>query len=142
MILYLDTSAFMKLYLEEPGSRRVRRALTKANTWCTHLIAYAEMRAGFAQAVRMQRLSDSDRAYQVGRFEADWQTLAIVAADEPLIRRAGYIAAEHGLRGYDSMHLAAAERVFEAAGRPATFVLAAFDGRLCQAAQALGMNQL
>jgi hypothetical protein len=32
--------------------------------------------------------------------------LRTVAIDEPLARHAGDLAAEHGLRGYDAVHLA------------------------------------
>lgn len=142
MILYLDTSALLKLYLEEPESRRVRKAIAGSAVASTHLITYAEMRAGFAQAVRMKRLSEADRAYHLERFEADWRALAVIAADEPLIRRAGDFAERFGLRGYDSVHLAAAERAFETAGRPDAFCFAAFDGGLRAGAAALGLNVL
>ena len=48
MILYLDTSAFLKLYLEESRSDAVRGLVARAAAIYTHLIAYAEMRAALA----------------------------------------------------------------------------------------------
>jgi predicted nucleic acid-binding protein len=142
MILYLDTSALLKLYLAEPGSQRMQQATNDAVATVTHLITYAEMRAALAQAVRMKRLSEADRAYQAQAFEADWPALQVIAVDEPLVRRAGELAERFGLRGYDSVHLAAAERAFDGAGRPATFMLAAFDDGLRIAAEALGLDVL
>lgn len=142
MILYLDTSALLKLYLEEPDSSLVRQAVAGAWATCTHLITYAEMRAALAQAVRLKRLPDSERGHHVERFESDWQLLEVIAADEPLVRRAADFTERFGLRGYDSVHLAAAERVFEAEGRPAVFSFAAFDRSLCAGAAELGMNVL
>lgn len=55
-LLYLDTSAWLKLYVEEDGSETVHAAVEQAEQTCTHLIAYAELRAALAKAQRMQRL--------------------------------------------------------------------------------------
>ena len=139
MIVYLDTSALLKLYLTEDGSRQVRDAVSTAALACTHLIAYAEVRAALARAVRMGRLDEDERMRQVRAFDADWAALHAIAVDEPLVQRAGEHAERLGLRGYDSVHLAAAERAFDGAGRPAGFILAAFDSDLCRGADALGI---
>lgn len=50
MIVYLDTSAFLKLYLDEDGGDQTREAIDKAGVICTHLITYVEMRAALARA--------------------------------------------------------------------------------------------
>ena len=39
-LLYLDTSAWLKLYVEEDGSEAVHAAAEQAEQTCTHLIAY------------------------------------------------------------------------------------------------------
>lgn len=140
MILYLDTSAFLKLYLEEPESGLIRAAIAEAELICTHSITYAEMRAAFSRATRMNRLAASELPGKIREFEADWLTLEIIEVDEALIRRAGELAESCGLRGYDSVHLAAAVRAFEAGGRAGTFMFAAFDKNLCTAACALGLT--
>lgn len=41
MIVYLDTSALVKLYVEEAFSAEVRAAVVSATAVNTHLIAYA-----------------------------------------------------------------------------------------------------
>lgn len=140
MIVYLDTSAFLKLYLEEDGSKTVRQLVDTAIAVCAHIITYAEMCAAFAQAVRMQRLTDAERAHQKDRFELDWNALQVLSVDEPLVRRAGKLAEGFQLRGFDSVQLAAAERVWRQA--PDRFRLAAFDVRLVGAARTLGMAGL
>ena len=139
MIVYLDTSALLKLYLDENGSQHVRDRISSAALVCTHLIAHAEVRAAFARAVRMGRIGEDDHAAQIRAFDADWSALHTIAVDEALVRRAGEHAERLALRGYDSVHLAAAERAFDGAGRPAAFMLAAFDGDLCRAANGLGI---
>lgn len=140
MIVYLDTSAFLKLYLEEDGSSLTRQAVRAATATCTHVITYAEMRAALAQAVRMRRLTATQLTHQKACLAADWETLHILPADESLIRRAGDLAETHQLRGFDSVHLAAAERVWRQA--PEHFQLAAFDKRLIDTADHLGLARL
>jgi len=87
----------------------------------------------------MGRISEDERAYQAGRFDSDWSALHVIAVDEPLVRRAAEHAGQHGLRGYDSIRLAAAERAFDGAGRPGSFGFAAFDQSLRTGADYLGI---
>lgn len=137
MIVYLDTSAFLKLYLQEEGSKATRQLVDAAAAICAHAITYAEMCAAFAQAVRMGRMTAAERTHQKARFDADWNAAQVLLADEPLVRRAGKLAEDFELRGFDSVHLAAAERIWRQI--PDNFNLAAFDARLVSAARALGM---
>jgi predicted nucleic acid-binding protein len=60
MILYLDTSALVKLYVEEPGSRTVRALLERAQVVSTSRVAYVEMRAGLARKLRQGELSEEE----------------------------------------------------------------------------------
>jgi uncharacterized protein with PIN domain len=50
MILYLDTSAPVKLFVEETHSDRVRQAVSAGQLTVTHAIAYVEACAAFARA--------------------------------------------------------------------------------------------
>ncbi len=141
MILYLDTSALLRLYVPEAGREAVMQAAETADVRCTHLIAYVELHAAVAKAERLQRLDQEGADAILNRFERDWAALLVIAADEVLVRRAGRLARQHGLRGYDSVHLAAAERL--AVTMPAEQVLlAAFDKDLVAAAGRLGIQVL
>src|SRR5699024_2153613 len=117
-----------------------QQLMNAATAVCAHLITYAEMCAALAQAVRMQRLTDDERTYQKNCFEKDWNALQVLPVDEPLVRRAGQLAEGFQLRGFDSVHLSAAERVWRQV--PDNFQLATFDVRLANAARTLGMNGL
>ncbi|MEK8090361.1 type II toxin-antitoxin system VapC family toxin [Thermithiobacillus plumbiphilus] len=142
MILYLDTSALLKLYVDEPESSRVREAVSEANLSATHLLSYAEMRAGLAKALRMKRIGPGDLAGYRQSLERDWRNLEVVIPTEALIRRAGDLAEQYGLRGYDSVHLSAAEAVWHVAGTAAEFRMVVFDNGLREAAVAMGMSVL
>ncbi len=138
MILYLDTSALVRLYIDEPEHASIV-AITNASTsiLTTHLIAYAEMRAALARMKRMRRLSEPEHDTVRRAFETDWKNMEIIQIPEYLIRQAGDLSEAFGLRGYDSVHLAAADLV---AKQTDNFTFACYDNRLNSAARALGMD--
>ena len=50
MILYLNTSALLKLYVEETGSQAVMALLERAQVVSTSRVAYVEMRADLPES--------------------------------------------------------------------------------------------
>lgn len=140
-LLYLDTSAWLKLYIEEVGSDTVQVAVEQAEQVCTHLIAYAELRAALAKAQRMNRLDAAQKAQLLPVIEQDWDTLNVILPTEMLIKRAANLADQFGLRGYDSVHLAAAEAI-SLQIMPQPLIFACFDKHLSEAAKTLGMTVL
>lgn len=140
-LLYLDTSAWLKLYVEETGSDAVQAAVEQAEQVCTHLIAYAELRAALAKAQRMNRLDATQKAQLLPIIDHDWEALNIILPTEMLIKRAANLADQFGLRGYDSVHLAAAEAI-SLQIMPQPLIFACFDNQLNDAAKALGVLSL
>lgn len=141
MIIYLDTSALLKLYVNEPEAVAVRRAVSSARTLYTHLVAYAEMRSAFAKAVRLGRITSTAAARHRRELDRDWEQFSVLTPDQPMIRHAGDLAERFSLRGYDSVHLAAAESLL--AGHGGGFLsFASFDHALNAAAQAVGLRLL
>ena len=140
MILYLDTSALVKLYAREEGSAVVRAAVAVAQAIATSLLAYAEARAAFARKRRLGDISDTVLRRLKRDFERDWTTLHRMAVDEAIVRRAGELAEAHGLRAYDALHLASADLLQTAGAAPVIF--ACFDSALARAAAARGMLSL
>lgn len=142
MILYLDTSALVKLYVEESASQLVRQAVRDAQLSVCHLIAYAETRAALARKRRSGEFSGRQCDLCKRELERTWPRFERMGIDEALVHQAGNLADHFGLRGYDSVHLAAAETVFRAAGPSVEFRFAAFDNSLIKAAAELGMMPL
>ncbi len=64
----------------------------------------------------------------------------IVEVSQPLVEAPGRFADAFGLRGYDSVQLAATHLLQSAIDQPLTF--ACFDHRLSQAAQLLQLQSL
>ncbi len=139
MIVYLDTSALVKLFVNEPETTLVADTLNVANAVFTHMITYTETRAALAKATRMKRITDQHHTSYKAALENYWDNLDVITLNLPLIKHAGNLAEAYALRGYDSIHLAAAELVFQ---QHATFTFACFDKNLNKAASALGIKTL
>ncbi len=137
-MIYLDTSAFLKLFIQEPGSDQVRQMVDQTSFVLTHLLTYAETRAGLAKAARMHRINFDELSIKKQELEHDWRRMDILTPNEIMIRRAGDLTEQFGLRGYDSVHLAAAEMLNRESPMQLTF--ACFDRKLNHAAQALEMT--
>lgn len=134
MIAYFDTSALIPLLVDEPGSERACRLWDVADNVVAVRLIYAEARAALAQATRLGRLAATDLATTVDALDGLYANLDLLEIDDPLVRRAGELAQHHALRGYDAVHLAAAERL-----RDDATVMVAGDRDLCTAARTLGM---
>ena len=140
MILYLDTSALVKLYAEEEGSDLVRQWVRVSDLIATSLMSYAETRSALARKSRSREISRVIFTKCRREFDRDWQRLHRLAVDEPLVRKAGELAEEHALRALDALHLATADSLQAALGDVVTF--ACFDSALNGAAEARGLALL
>lgn len=139
MILYLDTSALVKLYTDETHSDFVRGAASTATVRVCHDIGYVECRAAFARRRREGGFSPSDQLRCRRQFDRDWGHFHVISVTPELIRRAATITEDHGLRAYDGIHLAAAEAAYGMARGRANFRFAAFDAKLAGAAKRTGL---
>ncbi len=137
MILYVDTSALVKRYVNEPGADLVSQEIAESTTVGTAIICRAEMAAALSKAVRVNALSATDAAVALQAFRSDWPRLVRVQASESMIGQADVLAWELGLRGYDAVHLASALVWRNAMGENVTF--ATFDRRLWAAAGQKGL---
>jgi uncharacterized protein len=110
--LYLDTSALVKLYVDEDGSSMVREWVNDAEAVATSILAFVEGRAAFARRRREKRILPAAHARLVRDLEADWSRYLVLEATEPVIRRAGRLTEIHSLRAYDAIHLASAKVLY------------------------------
>jgi predicted nucleic acid-binding protein len=140
MILYLDTSALVKLYIDEPGRDIVMIDKEDAMKIACHDIGYVELRAALARLKRENRLTQEEERDVRIEFEQDWKTLLVLETTQTLLRKAADLADRFALRAYDSVHLAAAQHLVNCANTEIVF--GCFDLRLGQAASALGMRSL
>lgn len=138
MIIYLDTSALLKQYIQEAGSEDVIKLLEAANSNGTNLLTYVEIASAIARAVRMKLISASEAQLTWQDFLIDWEMLVRLDISGGITKRAAALAWEYGLRGYDAMHFASALAWQDSINTPVT--LATYDRDLWMAAQRAGME--
>ena len=139
-MLYLDTSALVKAYIDEPLRPAVMAALAKEPVVATHEIAYVEAHSAFVRSLREGRIGERDYERLKTAFNRDWDNYALVRLSQPLLEHAVKLIEAFTLRGYDALHLAAADLLAKQSGERVIF--ACFDKRLSQAAGLLGLTLL
>lgn len=138
MIVYLDASALVKRYVAEAGSADVEALIGEAQAIGTAVISRAEVAAALARAARVGLVAREAGAKALQAFSADWEHLVRLQLGEPLAARAAGLAWEHGLRGYDAVHLASALAWSEALGE--AIAVATYDRELWRGARASGLG--
>jgi len=85
-------------------------------------------------SARLERLNRRRLRTAVELFNDLYAQIDVVEISDHVVRRAAEFSEIHGLRGYDAVHLAAAETIGDN-----DLVLVAGDGPLCRAGEAIGM---
>ncbi len=137
MIVYLDTSSLVKLYVEEIDSEKIRNFAHNAAAVSTSKIAYAEARAAFARKQKEEELSQKVLRKIVEDLNKDWESYFVIEITDGLIRFAGDIAEKYLLRGFDSIHLASAIHLKNKIDSAIYF--SSYDTRLNQSAKKEGI---
>jgi predicted nucleic acid-binding protein len=142
MIVYLDTSAFVKLVLEEDRAVEARSWFDEARPAISSAITYPEACAALARRAREEEVDGARLTRWLNELDVRWRHAVSIRVDS---NRAGRLALRHTLRGMDAIHVAAAVHVRERLLRDEAheeFVFAAFDRRLLEAAEREGFATL
>mgnify|MGYP000898981331 CR=1 FL=1 len=142
MICYLDTSALVKLYVEEDGSVKVRQHVRDALMVATSKVAYAEARAAFARCMREGILPESAHRNVVANFNADWASYFVLELTDTVAIKAGELAERYALRGFDSIHLSSVLTLAEKLTQercPEKLEAGCWDNRLAEALRLSGI---
>ena len=140
MILFCDTSALVKLYVDEVHAAAVREVAAKAGMIGVSKLAWVELHAALARRTREVPKSQPAVETIKQQFREDWQRFAVVETTQNVVAGAGDLADAFALRAYDAVQLASAHRLKQAADEALLF--ACFDRRLNRAAELLGMTTL
>jgi hypothetical protein len=134
-LVYFDSSALVKLVVEETGSSLVAQLWDGCDAALASRLAYPEVRAALAAAARNHDLADDDLLTAERAWEAFWAATRPVELTPAVERHAGELARGYALRGADAVHLASALAI----GDP-DLIIAAWDRRLHAGALATGSN--
>jgi len=134
-IVYFDSSAFVKLLVEEDGSDLAAALWDGCDAAVSSRLAYPEVRAALAAAGRDHRLGRVDRQHAEEAWERYWRAARAVELTEAVTRHAGQLAGRHAMGGADAVHLAS----LLAIGTEGT-LFAVWDRRLRAGALAAGVR--
>ena len=123
--VYVDSSALVKLVVDEPESAALRAYLLQSGPIYASRIAAIELRRA---VLRHGRIDPADQA------ESVLQAVRFIELDEPMTRLAG-AAEPPSLRTLDAIHLSAALAIGDECG-----AFASYDTRLNAAVEAAGLT--
>lgn len=138
MIVYLDTSSLVKLYIQEAHSSIVKKWVSEAEVVATCRIAYPETMSAISRRFREGDLSERQHHSVVAKFSGEWRQFAVIDFDEV---EAGRLVNLYGLRGFDAVHLSAAT-LLKSAQNDVVLSFSSFDEKLNEAASAEGFTVL
>jgi uncharacterized protein len=134
-IVYFDSSALVKLVVDETGSDLAAELWDGCDAAVAGRLAYSEVRAALAGSVRNHDLDDAGLDEAERTWEEYWFAVRPVELTEAVERQSGVLARRHALRGADAVHLASALALGDT-----DLIMAVWDGRLHAGARAAGLR--
>lgn len=138
MILYSDSSALIKRYVEEDGTREFDALWNSASEIATSTVAFAECMAAFGRKFRERIISESDYRLTIKEFKKEYTRLILVQINSELDRIIEDLIARYALKGFESIHLASALTIKQNSHLITKF--ACFDNVLNNAARQEGLD--
>jgi predicted nucleic acid-binding protein len=133
-LVYFDSSALVKLVLDETGSDVAAALWNACDAALSSRLAYPEVCAALAAAGRNHDLTESEAAAAADEWEIFWSSMRPIELSAHVEKAAGELAVVHRLRGADAVHLASALALGSA-----EVTVAAWDKRLHAGAAAAGL---
>ena len=134
-LVYFDSSAFVKLLTEEPGSDLAAELWDGCDAAVASRLAYPEVSAALAAAGRNHDLTGKELAAARQMWDEFWAATRPVELTPAVEQHAGQLAFSHALRGADAIHLASALAI----GHP-DLVMAVWDRRLHAGARSASLR--
>jgi uncharacterized protein len=132
---YFETSAIVKLVMIEEGWDRADVLWDSSDLLATSRLSYTEARAALAAARRSGRLTSRGLEQAKDALEARFEELDQVEVTANIVRSAAELAEQHGLRGYDAVHLASALAL-----ETSELILVTWDSDLARAGRRVGFD--
>lgn len=151
-VLYLDTSALTKLYVDESGSNELREWIGSPEHGFDPGIRLYTSRIGVPETVSAitrrrntgtlpRRTSIRNLWHRVvSDFAAPVPPYVVIDVSEVVVGRAAWLVAEHGLRAYDAVHLASAMWLQPRLANPDSLVFVCADKQLSEVAGAVRLT--
>ena len=133
-MIYFDSSALVKRYIEEEGSDKVNALLEEGSMAAASRLAYPEILAAITRRHKAEEIKSGAFERVRKAFKADWESLVVVELHKEVFQFIDEMIAKYALRGADSVHLSSAMWLKKATKGDVVFV--ASDLELIKAAKA------
>lgn len=137
MWVYLDTSTYLKLYVNEQGSNKVRILVRKNNT-LSSAILLTECFSALSRKRQAGEINESVFNNLISQIKKDLQYVEIVRLTDEVLTRAEEVALYSTARALDAIHIASALMVKEVANVELSFVTS--DSKQQKVAKELGLK--
>lgn len=137
-MIYLDSSALIKKYVVEKGTREVREFFASGELLWTSKISQAEVWSALARRRRGGDLTAVQYRAIARSFERDWKRFTIVELSDEVMAMIRRIVEQHPLRAFDAVQLASALWAKHGLEEPLVFVGA--DESLLKAAELMALT--
>lgn len=133
-LVYFDSSALVKLVVDEEGSDLVAALWDGCDAAMTSRPAYPEVCAALAAAARNHQMNAHGLRVAQESWESFWFSIRPVELTGAVEQHAGQLASVHALGGADAVHLASALAIDSP-----NLVVAVWDRRLRAGVRAAGL---
>ena len=140
MTVYYDSSALLKIYIQEEYSDFIRNSILNNQFNNISTLSYIEIHSVFSRLFNNFQISKDELIFLKESFNHDFKIFLQIPIDIRLIKRASELTYLTNLRTLDSIHLATIE--FLKFSTDEEFLFACFDKKLMDAAISLGINIL
>lgn len=113
MIVFLDTSAWIKYFIEEKGTIEIQKfiyekSVTGETIFSASAVTLAEILATIRRALKSHRITIEQYSKIRDEFYDQWENVDIPLVDKSLIDKSGELAEKYVLKGCDAFQLASA----------------------------------
>ena len=108
MKLFLDSSAFAKRFIDEPGSQDVENLCDQANELCLSVICVPEVISALNRRLRERSLTRQDYAQVKLRLSQDVRDTIIINLTPDVIQSSIKVLETSPVRTMDAIHIACA----------------------------------
>jgi predicted nucleic acid-binding protein len=132
-MIYFDSSALVKRYVEETGTNSVKSILSTGGEIATSKLTYPEILSALMRKHRAGEIAKKLLQDIVARFEKDWYHILVLEFHNDLLQAVKFLLEKHPLKAADAVHLSSALWLKQTTRADLTFVTS--DSNLLRAAQ-------
>ena len=137
MIVFCDSSALLKLFVDEEHSESMAVTALAADSLAVSRLTWAEVMSAIARRARDMPRDATALAKARQVFVDRWPDFVTMEVTQSVVEQAGEYAEAFALRAYDSVQLATLQTLRAQVDEEVRF--ACFDARLRKAAAVLGI---